>query len=163
MKIIAFTKTGLIRIIATSLMLSVYISAIILNFASQGYTAGNFFATVVFCLTLTLFCIFAKLKNHPPLLWGARGWLIASSIVFFFGIIFSLANVTLSGFFGSLIGYPFIMISPYFGIYYIIDIDWIYADVLLGIIGIITSVLIWFVPVWVQKAVDRHKLIKKYR
>ncbi len=144
-------------------MLSVYIIAIVLNFVLQGYTASHFAVMLLFCFALTVFCIFAKLKNHPPLLWGARGWLIASLIVFFLGIVFSLTDVQLSGFFGRLIGYSFIIISPYFGFFYIIDIDWIYADIMLGIIGIIISALIWFIPVWVQKAVDKRRLIKKYR
>ena len=163
MKIFAFTKTGAIRIVAASLMLSVYIVTIILNFATHGYSSGNFFATVVFCLALTLFSIFAKLKNHPPLLWAARGWLFVSVVVFFLGIIFSLTDVQLSGFFGDLIGSLFIIISPYFGLYYMIEIDLIYADVLLGIIGIISCVAMWFIPELIQKAVDRQKLIKKYR
>ena len=163
MKIFAFTKTGLVRIVAASLMLSVYIITIILNFASQEYTAGNFFATLFFCLSLTVFSIFAKLKNHPPLLWGARGWLIASAVMFVLAIIFTAANAQFSGFIGDLIGYAvMLLISPYFGLFYLIDIDWIYADHFLGVIGIIVSVLIRFIPEWVQKAVNRRKLIKKY-
>ena len=163
MRIFAFTKTGLIRIVAASLMLSVYVITIILNFATHGYSYGNFFATVVFFLSLILFSIFAKLKNHPPLLWAERGWLIVSVTVFFLGIIFSLTDVQLGGFFGGLIGSLFVIISPYFGLYYMIDIDLIYADVMLGIIGIISCVVMWFIPELIQKAVDRQKLIKKYR
>lgn len=163
MKFDAFTKNGFVRIIAASLMLSVYVITIILNFASRGYTVGNFFATIVFILVLSAFCIFAKLKSHPPLLLGARGWLIASSVIFILGIIFSSTAVQLSGIFGELIGYSFILISPYFGLFYLIEIDWIYADAILGIIGIITSILIWFIPAWVQRVVDRRKLARKYR
>ncbi len=163
MKFDAFTKTGFVRIVATSLMLSVYVIAIVMNYILPGYTSGQFAMTLLFCFSLAVFGIFAKLKNHPPLLWGARGWLIASSIVFVLGIIFSLIEIQLSGFFGRLIGCCFVIISPYFGIFYLIDVDWIYADVMLGIIGIVISVLIWFIPELVQKAVDRRKLVKKYR
>lgn len=163
MKIFAFNKTWLIRVVATSLMLSVYIISIILNFATHGYSSGNFFATVFFCLALTIFSVFAKLKNHPPLLWATRGWLIVSVAVFFLGIIFSLTDVQLSGFFGDLIGSLFIIISPYFGLYYLIEIDWIYADFMLAIIGIISCVMMWFIPEMTEKAIRRRMLIKKYR
>ena len=163
MKFDAFTKTGFVRIIATSLMLAVYVIAIVMNYILPGYSSGQFAMTLMFCFSLSVFCIFAKIKNHPPLLWGARGWLIASSIVSVFGIIFSLTDIQLSGFFGKLIGCCFVIISPYFGIFYLIDIDWIYADVVLGIIGTVISVLIWFIPTWVNKAAYRRKLMKKYR
>lgn len=144
-------------------MLAVYVIAIVMNYILPGYSSGQFAMTLMFCFSLSVFCIFAKIKNHPPLLWGARGWLIASSIVSVFGIIFSLTDIQLSGFFGKLIGCCFVIISPYFGIFYLIDIDWIYADVVLGIIGTVISVLIWFIPTWVNKAAYRRKLMKKYR
>jgi hypothetical protein len=163
MKIFAFTKTGLIRIVAASLMLSVYVITIILNFATHGYSSGNFFATVFFCIALTMFSVFAKLKNHPPLLWATRGWLIVSVTVFFLGIIFSLTDVQLGGLFGGLIGSLFVIISPYFGLYYMIDIDLMYADVMLGIIGIISCVMMWLIPEMTEKAIRRRMLIKKYR
>lgn len=164
MKFDAFTKNGFVRIIATSLMLSVYVITIILNYASRGYTVGNLLATVVFTLSLSAFCIFAKLKNHPPLLIGARGWLLASMPMIVLAIILSATDVQFSGFFGELVGYAvFIFISPYFGFFYLIEIDWIHADTVLGIIGIIISVLILFIPWWAQKAVDRRRLLKKYR
>ena len=57
MKITAFSKTALIRIIATSLMLSVYIIALLLNYASREITAGNFFATLAFLFALTVFLV----------------------------------------------------------------------------------------------------------
>ncbi len=163
MKIFAFSKIGLIRIIATSLMLSFFIVTAALNWVLQGYTASHFAAMLLYCAALVVFCTFAKMKNHPPLLCGARGWLIASVIVFFLGIVFSLTDIQLSGFFGKLIGYTFIIVSPYFGLFYIIDIDWIYADTVLGIVGIIISALIWFIPVWIEKAVEKRRLVKKYR
>ena len=164
MKIFAFTKTGLVRILATSLMLSVYIIVMILNFASSGYTIGNFLATVLFCISLAVFSIFAKLKNHPPLLWGARGWLIASVVMCTLGVIFSATDVQFSGVFGELVGYAvMLLISPFFGLFYLIDVDWIYADHFLGIVGVIVSLLLQFIPDWVQKAVERRRLLKEYR
>lgn len=164
MKFDAFTKNGFVRIVAASLMLSVYVITIILNYASRGYTVGNFLATVIFILSLSGFSIFAKMKNHPPLLFGARGWLFASVPMTVIAVILSATDAQLSGFFGELIGYAvFIFISPYFGFFYLIDTDWIHADTLLGIIGVIISVLVLLVPSWAQKAVERRKLLKKYR
>lgn len=164
MKYSVFSKTGLMRIAAASLMLSVYVITIILNYASSGYTVGNLLATFVFMLSLSAFCIFAKIKNHPPLIIGARGWLLVSVPMIVIATILSATDVQLSGFFGELVGYAvLIFISPYFGFFYLIDIDWIHADTVFGIIGLIVSVLILFIPSWAQKAFDRGRLLKKYR
>ena len=90
--------------------------------------------------------------------------LLPMQVTFVFAMIFSATDAQLSGLFGEMIGYAVMLLtSPYFGLFYLIDIDWIYADHVLGVIGIIVSALICFIPEWVQKAADRRKLIKKYR
>ena len=158
MKITAFSKTTLIRIIATSLMLSVYIIAILLNYASREITAGNFFATFAFLLAVIVFSAFISSKKHPPLLWAARGWLVLSVIFCFIAAIFTVAGAELSGFFGNLIGYGIMLfVSPYFGFFYVIK-----NSVVVGLLSMLISFLALFLPTCIRAMIEKRRLLKKY-
>ncbi len=149
----------MVRIVAASLMLSVYICTLMLNYASAEITAGNFFATLVFLLALILLSAFLSAKKHPPLLWAARGWLILSVLFCFLAAVFTAAEAEFSGFFGDLIGYGIMLfVSPYFGFFYVIE-----NSVAVGLISMLISFLLLFLPMCMQRITERRNLIKKYR
>ncbi len=159
MKLFAFTKTGIVRIVASSLMLSVYISTIILNFASDEITAGNFFATLLFIAAMIAFCAFSKMKDHPPLYLSAKGWLIASVFICAVAFIISSAEAEVSGFFGNLLGwFVMLFVSPFYGFAYLFK-----SSIAVSIIGALSCILIYFAPVLLQRASERSKLAKKYK
>lgn len=159
MKFFAFTKTGIIRIIAVSLMLSVYLSSIIMNYASREITSGNFFATVFFIVAFIAYYIFSVLKKHPPLVWGAKGWLIMSFIMSFAVLVASSAGFEIGGFIGTVLGYGVMLfVSPFFGFVWILGgFEWI------GIIGMFLCALIFFVPRITEKIAYRRKLMHKFK
>jgi hypothetical protein len=159
MKFFAFTKTGIIRIVAASLMLSVYISTIIMNYASREITSGNFFATIIFIASFVTFYIFSTLKKHPPLVFVARGWLIASFIMSFAALAASSADFEIGGFIGTVLGYGVMMfVSPFFGFVYLFgSFEWI------GVLGMILCILIFFIPSVAEKIAYRRKLIREFK
>ena len=159
MKLFAFTKTGIARIIAISLMLSVYISAIVMNYASREITSGNFFATILFIAAFTLFYLFSALKNHPPLFWGAKGWLIASLTMSFVALAASGAEFEIGGFIGTVLGYGVMLfVSPFFGFAWLFgNFEWV------GVVGMILCILIYFVPKMAEKIARRRKLMREFR
>ncbi len=159
MKFDAFTKTGFVRIIATSLMLSVYISAVILNYASRKITTGNFIATLVFLLAVILFSSFSSEKKHPPLLCAARGWLLLSVLFCFLAAVFTAAEAELTGFFSNLIGCGIMLfVSPYFGLFFIIE-----NKIIVGLLSMLISFLLIFLPMCIHRIRERRKLIKEYK
>ena len=159
MKITVFTKEGIARITASSLMLAFYVSSILLNYASSETTAGNFFVTIVFLLCISLFCAFSSEKKHPPLLWAARGWLILSVLFCFLAAVFTAAEAEFTGFFGNLIGYGIMLfVSPYFGLFYIIE-----NAIAVGLLSMLISFLLLFLPICLRRISERRKLIKKYK
>lgn len=159
MKYSVFSKTGLMRIAAASLMLSVYICAILLNYASREITAGNFFATVVFLISVVFFSAFLSTKKHPPLLWAARGWLVLSVLFGFLAAVFTAAEAELTGFFGSLIGYGIMLfVSPYFGLFFIIE-----NAMIVGLLSMLISFTFLFLPLCLRRMGERRKLIEKYK
>ncbi len=159
MKLFAFTKTGLVRIVAVSLMLSAYISTIIMNYASREITSGNFFATVIFIAAFIAFYVFSVLKKHPPLVLGAKGWLIASFIMSFAALVASSADFEIGGFIGTLLGYGvMLLVSPFFGfVYFFGNFEWI------GFVGMILCVLIFFIPSIAQKIAHRRNLLREFK
>ena len=159
MKFFAFTKTGITRIIAVSLMLSVYISTIIMNYASREITSGNFFATIIFIAAFVAFYIFSSLKKHPPLFFGAKGWLIASFVMSFAALIASSADFEIGGFIGTVLGYGVLLfVSPFFGFVWLFgDFEWI------GVIGMLLCVLIFFIPPIAEKIAYRRKLLREFK
>ncbi len=159
MKYSLFSKTRLIRIVTASLMLSVYICTIFLNYASREITVGNFFATIVYLLTIALFSAFASAKNHPPLLGAARGWLILSVLFCFLAAVFTAAEAEFTGFFGNLIGYGIMLfVSPYFGLLFVIE-----NTVIVGLLSMLVSFLLLFLPMCLQRIAERRKLKKEYK
>jgi len=159
MKFFAFTKIGIVRIVTVSLMLSVYISSIIMNYASSEITSGNFFATLFFIASFVAYYIFSVLKKHPPLVWGARGWLIASFIMSFASLVASSADFEIAGFIGNILGYGVMLfVSPFFGFVYLFgEFEW------MGLIGMILCVLIFFIPTATQKIAYRKKALREFR
>ena len=159
MKFFAFTKTGIIRIVAASLMLSTYISTIIMNYASRAITSGNFFATIIFIASFVTFYIFSTLKKHPPLIFGARGWLTASFVMSFAAFVASSADFEISGFIGTVLGYGVMLfVSPYFGFVYLFgSFEWI------GAVGMLLCVILFFIPSIAQKIEYRRKLMREFR
>ena len=159
MKLFAFTKTGIVRIVAVSLMLSVYISTVIMNYASREITAGNFFATLFFIAAFIAFYVFSAQKKHPPLVWGAKGWLIASFIMSFAALAASSADFEIGGFIGTVLGYGVMLfLSPFFGFAYLLGgFEWV------GAIGMILCILIFFIPSIVQKIAYRRSLMREFK
>lgn len=159
MKFDAFTKTGIVRIIATSLMLSVYIGAVFLNYASREITTGNLIATVVFVLSVILFLVFSSEKKHPPLLWAARGWLILSVLFCLLAAVFTASGAELTGFFGNLIGYGIMLfVSPYFGLFFVVE-----NSIIVGLLSMLISFLSLFLPLCLRGINERRRLIKQYK
>lgn len=159
MKFFAFTKIGIIRIVAVSLMLSVYTSSIIMNYASREITIGNLFTTAIFIAALIAFLSFATLKKHPLLVLGAKGWLIMSFVMSFAALVASSADFEIGGFIGTLLGYGVMLfLSPYYGFVYLFGgYEWI------GVIGMLISALIFFVPSLVRKIEHRRKLMREFK
>ena len=159
MKFFAFTKTGIVRIVAVSLMLSVYISTIIMNYASREITSGNFFATVIFIAALVAFYVFSALKKHPPLFYGAKGWLVVSFFMSFAVLVVSSANFEIGGFIGTVLGYGVMLfVSPFFGFVWIFEsFEW------LGMIGMLLCVLICIIPPIAEKIAHRRKLMREFK
>lgn len=159
MKFFAFTKIGITRIIAVSLMLSVYISTIIINYASREITSGNLFATLFFIAALIAFYIFSVIKKHPPLAIGVRGWLIVSFMMSFAALIASSADFEIGGFIGVVLGYGVMLFaSPFYGFAYLFgSYEWI------GILGMLISILIFFVPQVVVKISARRKMMREFK
>lgn len=159
MKLFAFTKLGIIRILASSLMLSVYVSVILINFASDELTIGAFFATHVFIAALTVFLLFARIKNHPPLHLAVRGWLAASAVMCVITFIVAVSGTEISGFIGRFLGLgTMLFVSPFFGFGYLLG-----NAVAVSIVGLLSCVVIYLLPFVAEKIIERKKLIKKYR
>ena len=55
MKLFAFTKKGIVYIIAISVLLASYFSTVIMNYASDKITGEHLFATLLFQLIFALF------------------------------------------------------------------------------------------------------------
>ena len=143
----------------SSAMLSVYICAIIINYASREITLGNMITTVIFLAAMVAFLSFSSSKKHPPLLWTARGWLMLSVLFCFLAAVFTAAEAELSGFFGSLIGCGIMLfVSPYFGLFFLIG-----NSVSVGLISMLLSFLLLFLPLCLNRITERRKLIEKYR
>ena len=159
MKFFAFTKIGITRIIATSLMLSVYISTIIMNYASREITSGNLLATAFFIAVFVAFYIFSTLKKHPPLAVGAQGWLVISFLMSFAALIASSADFEIDGFIGTVLGYGVMLfVSPFYGFAYLFgSYEWI------GVIGMLMCTLIFFLPSVAQRIAERRKLLREFK
>ena len=154
-----FSKTRFVRILVASLMLSVYICAVLINYASREITTGNFIATVVFLISVALFSLFSSQKKHPPLLWAARGWLILSVLFCFLAAVFTAAGAELNGFFGNLIGCGIMLfVSPYFGMFFVIE-----NAVIVGLLSMLISFLMIFLPMCLKRIIERRKLIEQYK
>ena len=154
-----FSKIRFVRILVASLMLSVYICAVLINYASREITAGNFIATVVFLISVALFSLFSSEKKHPPLLWAARGWLVLSVLFCFLAAVFTAAGAELNGFFGNLIGCGIMLfVSPYFGMFFVIE-----NAVIVGLLSMLISFLMIFLPMCLKRIIERRKLIKQYK
>ncbi len=154
-----FSKTRFVRILVASLMLSVYICAVLINYASREITAGNFIATVVFLISVALFSLFSSEKKHPPLLWAARGWLVLSVLFCFLAAVFTAAGAELNGFFGNLIGCGIMLfVSPYFGMFFVIE-----NAVIVGLLSMLISFLMIFLPMCLKRIIERRKLIEQYK
>ena len=147
------------RILVASLMLSVYICAVLINYASREITAGNFIATVVFLISVALLSLFSSQKKHPPLLWVARGWLVLSVLFCFLAAVFTAAGAELNGFFGNLIGCGIMLfVSPYFGMFFVIE-----NAVIVGLLSMLISFLMIFLPMCLKRIIERRKLIEQYK
>ena len=159
MKFFAFTKLGIIRIVAISLMLSVYVSSIIMNYASREITVGNLFATVIFISAMVGFLAFSTVKKHPPLVLGAKGWLIMSFIMSFAARVASSADFEIGGFVGTVLGYGVMLfLSPFYGFVYLFGgYEWI------GVIGMLLTALMYFAPTIVSKIEYRRKLMREFK
>jgi hypothetical protein len=154
-----FSKTRLVRIIVASLMLSVYICTVLINYASREITKGNFVASVVFLISIVLFSLFSSEKKHPPLLWAARGWLMLSVLFCFLAAVITAAEAELNGFFGNLIGCGIMLfVSPYFGIFFVIE-----NTIIVGLVSMLISFLLLFLPMCLKRIIERRKLIEQYK
>lgn len=159
MKIFAFTKVGIARIALLSLALSVYVSTIILNYASREITSGNFFATVFFTLAFVAFYSFSVLKNHPPLVKGAKGWLIISFVFCFIALLASSADFEITGVIATFLGYGVMLfVSPFFGYAYITG-----TLGSVGVLGMISCAVMYVVPSLVKKIAERIRLSREFR
>ena len=159
MKFFAFTKIGITRIIAISLMLSVYILTVIMNYASREITSGNLFVTVIFIAAFIAFYIFSEIKKHPPLAIGAKGWLIVSFLMSFAALIATSADFEIGGFIGTVLGYGVMLfVSPFYGFVYLFgSYEWI------GILGMLISTLIFFIPPIAVKLSARRKMMREFK
>ena len=158
MKFSLFSKDRLILICSSSLMLSVYICSVLLNYASSEIKIGNLLATLIFISAFVVLSFFISSKKHPPLLWATRGWLILSVLFCFLAAIFTAAEAELSGFFGNLVGYGIMLfVSPYFGFFYFIK-----NSVMVGLLSMIISFILLFLPMCIDSYAERRKLIKQY-
>ena len=159
MKFFAFTKIGITRIIAISLMLSVYISTIIMNYASREITSGNLFATLFFIAALIAFYIFSVIKKHPPLAIGAKGWLIVSFMMSFAALIATSADFEIGGFIGTVLGYGIMLfVSPFYGFAFLFgSYEWI------GVLGMLICTLVFFIPPIAVKISARRKLMREFK
>lgn len=142
MRLYAFTRSGIVRIVAASVMLSVYITTVIVNYASREITIGNLVATIFFIAALTAFLCFSAIKKHPPLLLGARVWISASLLMCFAALIFSASDISMSEGMDAALGYGVMLFaSPFYGFVYLFDG---YEPV--GLIGMLVCLLLLFVP-----------------
>jgi len=154
-----FSKTRFVRIIAASLMLSVYICTVLVNYASREITSGNFIATVIFLISIALFFSFSSEKKHPPLLWVARGWLVLSVFFCFLAAVFTAAEAEITGFFGDLIGCGIMLfVSPYFGLFFFIE-----NAIIVGLISMLISFLMLFLPMCMKRIIERRRFLKQYK
>ena len=140
-------------------MLSVYICTLILNYASREITVGNFITTLLFLLSVICFILFSSEKKHPPLLWTARGWLVLSVFFCFLAAVFTAAGAELNGFFGTLVGYGIMLfVSPYFGLFFVIK-----NAIIVGLVSMLISFLMLFLPMCMKRIIERRKLIERYK
>ena len=158
MKFTLFSRERLFLIGSSSLMLSVYICAVLLNYASSEIKIGNLIATLIFLAALVVLSFFMSSKKHPPLLWATRGWLILSILFCFLAAVFTAAEAELSGFFGNLVGYGIMLfVSPYFGFFYIIK-----DSIFVGLLSMLVSFILLFLPMFLNRMLEKRKLMKQY-
>jgi len=140
-------------------MLSVYICTVLVNYASREITSGNFIATVIFLISIALFFSFSSEKKHPPLLWVARGWLVLSVFFCFLAAVFTAAEAEITGFFGDLIGCGIMLfVSPYFGLFFFIE-----NAIIVGLISMLISFLMLFLPMCMKRIIERRRFLKQYK
>ena len=157
MELYIFTKKGIVRVLLLSLILSAYLTVILLNFASRKMSLGNLFATLIFIAAIAVFSVITK-KSHPPLHSVIRGWMIADMVTCIFGVMFSLLQIEFSGFFGTVVGVAVMLfISPFYGIGYIFNNG--FTVCLFGALAV--SVCL-FLPSIAEHISKRRKLAKKY-
>ena len=158
MKSSLFSKDRIFLIGTSTLILSVYICSILLNYASSEIIVCNLIATIVFITAVVILSFFISAKKHPPLLWATRGWLILSVLFSFVAAVFTAAEAELSGFFGNLVGYGIMLfVSPYFGFFYIIN-----SSVLVGLLSMLVSFILLFLPMSIRAFIEKRALIKQY-
>ena len=158
MKFSLFSKDRLFLIGLSSVILSVYICSILLNYASSEIKVGNLIATLVFISALVALSFFISAKKHPPLLWATRGWLILSILFCFLAAVFTASEAEPSGFFGNFVGYCIMLfVSPYFGFFYIIK-----SSVMVGLISMLVSFILLFLPTCTRTFIEKRKLMKQY-
>ena len=158
MKFSLFSKDRILLIGSSSLMLSVYVCSVLLNYASSEIKIGNLLATLIFIGAFVAISFFVSSKKHPPLLWATRGWLILSVLFCFLAAVFTASEAELSGFFGNLVGYGIMLfVSPYFGFFYFIK-----NSVLIGLLSMIVSFILIFLPLCMRSFVEKRRLMKEY-
>jgi hypothetical protein len=147
------------RIFAISLVLSAYVSTIILNYASREITLGNFIATVFFTLAFIAFDSFSVVKNHPPLAIGAKGWLIVSFLFCFISLLASSANFEITGYIAGFLGYGVMLfVSPFFGYAYIFK-----SLGSVSVLGMISCAVLFVLPQAVKRIAEKIRLSREFR
>ena len=157
MKLYVFTKKGLLNVCVISLILSAYVSVIIMNFASREMSIGNLVATLAFVVALGTLSVLTQ-KKHPLLHKCIGGWLIANLVVCVLGVMLSLLKLEFSGFAGSVVGVMVMLfISPYYGFGYVFN-----NGFTVSLLGALCTAGCLLLPGIVGKSLRRRKLAKKY-
>lgn len=158
-KLFVFTKVGVARVIASSLMLALYLIVIIVNFASDNMSGGNLAWTLFFVLGVAGFVWFAQTKTHTPLVKVSRVWMIITLVVCFLGAVLSLVQIEFEGAIGAAVGFfVMVFISPYYGFGFIIN-----KSIAVCIFGCVCSGSLLFLPNIIERVKRRRALEKKYR
>ncbi|MBR6578505.1 MAG: hypothetical protein IKK74_06125 [Clostridia bacterium] len=82
------------------------------------------------------------------------------SVLFcFLAAVFTAAEAEITGFFGDLIGCGIMLfVSPYFGLFFFIE-----NAIIVGLISMLISFLLLFLPMCMRRIFERKKLIAQYK
>lgn len=160
-KFIEFDRHRLKRIIAVSLILSVSLIAMMLNYfgiaTEDGVYLTNFIATLAYFASWILFMSYAGMKGIRSLLIFSRVWCIISLVTLVFSAVATVASLSVEGVLGMIVNIIVTLWAvPTYGMHLIIG-----SRIVLICLAFMIMLGLCFVPEIAVKLRCRHMIRKE--